>query len=89
MTTYTITLLSPVIGDGTPVINPYQPKLSDDYPGLGYTDVTGRDTPEQPGDPSVVMLEVITDDPAPLYADPDVLILEEVENEETEEETTL
>jgi hypothetical protein len=76
----TVTLLSPVVGDGTPG-NAYRPQLSDDYPGLTWQDVTGQDTEQQPGDPALVVLEVYTDDPDALGADDTYFVMEIAENE--------
>ena len=56
-----VTLLSPMIGDGSDK-SPFRAQFSDDYPLIGYEDVTAREAAEQPGVPSVVMIEGLCDD---------------------------
>ena len=75
---WTVTLLSPVVGDGT-TGNAYRPQFSDDFPALSWSDVTGQATEDMPGDPSLVIIEVVTDDPAPIYANDTYFVLSETE----------
>jgi hypothetical protein len=81
---WTVTLLSPVLGDGENT--PYRPKLSDDFPGLTSTDVTHRDTADQPGDPSLVVIEVVTDDPDIVSGNDDYFVLDSAEMEQEDAE---
>lgn len=76
-----VTLLSPVIGNGTSA-SPYRPQFSNDYPALQYSDITGRDTEDQPGQPNLVTIEATVDDPEPIYNNADYFVLAEVEIEE-------
>jgi hypothetical protein len=75
---WTITLLSPVVGDGT-AGNAYRPLFSDDFPAASWSDVTGQDTANQPGDPSLEVIEVVTDDPGAIYANDTYFVLSEAE----------
>jgi len=75
-----LTLLSPVVGDGT-TGNPYRPQFGDDFPALSWSDVTGRATADQPGDPSLEVIEAITDDPGSIYANDTYFVLSETETD--------
>ena len=76
-----MTILSPVMGDGTPA-SPYRPKFGDDFPVLSWSDVTGRDAESQPGDPELVAIEVMTDDPGAIYASDDYFVIDERPDDE-------
>ena len=75
---WTVTLLSPVVGDGA-TGNPYRPLFGDDFPALAWADVTGQATADQPGDPSLVAIETVTDDPDAIYNDDNYFVMSETE----------
>jgi hypothetical protein len=55
-------ILSPWIGDGTPVSNPYRPQFSDDFPAVTWQDVTGTDAAQLIPPVNLLVLEIVTDE---------------------------
>lgn len=49
-------LLSTIVGDGTPIINPFRPQFSGDYPHIGCDDDTGRECPPLGTPPQIVVV---------------------------------
>lgn len=55
-------VLSPWVGDGTPISNPFRPQFRDDFPVITWSDVTGTDTARLIPPINAVVLEIQTDD---------------------------
>lgn len=73
-----MTVISPVAGVGTQG-NPFRPQFMDDFPAIQWSDVTARESADNPGDPELVIIDVITDDPSAIYNNTDYFVLSEDE----------
>jgi hypothetical protein len=77
---FSVTLLSPVVGDGT-AASPYRPQLSDDFPAPHYSEIIDQDI-SQPGDPAVMLITVVVDEAAMFDGNDDYFVLEVDDYEE-------
>lgn len=57
---YRAMVCGPVTGTGV-AGDAFRPRLGDDYPAVGWSDVTGRDGLAMPGDPALVVVEAEVD----------------------------